>query len=141
MRGAWYWPWLLSSLVLTGLGLGFALAGCVAVYPETSAGSGVYSYATDTLSWIYPVPIERLWPATLAEAEALRLRVVDESMDGLGAALETRRADETRIVFMLEPVSPNATKLSIRIGGLARQRREAERIHASIRRRLGLESS
>jgi hypothetical protein len=141
MRGAWSWQWLRHSLSPAVLGLVLALAGCATVYPDTPAGSGTYSYTTGTLSWIYPVPLERLWPVTLAEAEALRLRVEHEAMDGLGATLEALRADNTKIVFTLEPVSPNATKLKVQIGGMEWHRREAERIHAGIRRRLGLEKT
>lgn len=140
MRGAWSWQWRLSSIGPAVLGLVLVLAGCASVHPDTPAGTGTYSYATGTLSWVYPVSLERLWPVSLAEAEALRLRVVHEAMDGLGATLETLRADGTRIVFTLEPVSPNATRLNVRIGGLEWHRQEAERIHAGIRRRLGLES-
>lgn len=140
MTGSRRWQWLMQSIGPVGLGVIFGLAGCAPVYPDTPAGTGTYSYATGTLSWIYPIPIERLWSATLAEAEALQLRVIHQAMDGLGASLETQRADATSVVFTLEPVSPHTTKLNVRIGGLEWHRKEAEHIHARIRTRLGLES-
>ena len=45
-------------LTLGVLGMVFTLAGCAPVYPTTELGTGTYSYATGTLTWIYPVRLE-----------------------------------------------------------------------------------
>jgi hypothetical protein len=90
------------------------------------------------LTWIYPVPLETLWPATVAEVSDLRLEVLSKYIDGLGGTIKALRVDKTEVDLALEPVSAKTTRLSIRIGGNEWHRQEAEHIHARIRQRLGL---
>lgn len=127
---------LLSLLGLLSLTL--TLAGCTPVHPPTALGTGTYSYATGTLTWIYPVPLETLWPATVAEVSDLRLEVLSKYIDGLGGTIKALRVDKTEVDLALEPVSAKTTRLSIRIGGNEWHRQEAKHIHARIRQRLGL---
>ena len=128
--------WLFLSLGILGMVL--IPTGCTPVHPPTELGTGTYSYATGTLTWIYPVSLETLWPATVAEVTDLHLEVLSKHMDGLGGTIKTLRADKTEVNFTLDPVSTKATRLSVRIGGEEWHRKEAEHIHAKIRQRLGL---
>ncbi len=125
----------LSILGCIGLAL---LAGCGPVHPPTAMGTGTYSYATGALSWIYPVTMEDLWPATLAEVNELRLQILNQHMDGLGATIKAIRADKVEVDFELAPVSARATRLSVRILANGWKRQEAEHFHAKVRQRLGL---
>ncbi len=125
----------LSILGCIGLTL---LAGCFPVHPPTAMGTGTFSYATGALSWIYPVTLEKLWPATLAEVSELRLQILNQHMDGLGATIKALRADKVEVDFELVPVSARATRLSVRILTDGWKRKEAEHFHAKIRQRLGL---
>ena len=126
-------------LALLGImGLAYLPTGCAPVHPSTSMGTGTYSYATGALTWIYPVTIERLWPATLAEVEDLQLHVLNKYMDGLGAEIKAVRGDKVEVHFTLKPVGTQSTSLSVRILGQEWKRAEAEHIHAKIRQRLGL---
>jgi hypothetical protein len=129
-------PFYLALLGLIGVTL--LAAGCSSVHPSTSVGTGTFSYITGALTWVYPVTIEKLWPVTLAEVEALRLQILDKHMDGLGADIKTVRADKIKVDFKLQPVDTKSTSLSVRIVDEKWHRKEAERIHAEIRERLGL---
>lgn len=129
-------PWIPVALGCVGLAL--LATGCSPVHPTTAMGTGTYSYATGALSWVYPVTMEELWPVTLAEVNDLRLEILDQYMDGLGAAIQAVRADKIEVNFKLKPVGTKSTSLSVRILGEEWKRMEAEHIHAKIRQRLGL---
>lgn len=124
--------------ILWMIGLAHLPTGCAPVHPSTSMGTGSYSYATGALTWVYPVTIERLWPATLAEVEDLQLHILNKYMDGLGAEVKAVRADKVEVDFTLKPIGTQSTSLSVRILGQEWKRAEAEHIHAKIRQRLGL---
>jgi hypothetical protein len=132
------WRYSLHVGILGLLGVVLLVVGCSQVHPPTSVGTGQYSYATGTLTWIYPITLAKLWSATEAEVRDLQLEVLTKNMDGLGATIKTKRADKTDVDFTLEPVSTQSTRLSVRIGGEEWHRMEAEHIHAKIRERLGL---
>jgi hypothetical protein len=139
MIGILSWRHSLHVGILGLLGVALLVVGCSQVHPPTSVGTGIYSYATGTLTWIYPVTLAKLWSATEAEVRDLQLEVLAKHMDGLGAIIKAKRADKTDVDFTLEPVSTQSTRLSVRIGGEEWHRREAEHIHTKIRQRLGIQ--
>jgi hypothetical protein len=131
------WGQSLSLVTLALLVSVLLNAGCSTVYPRTPIGTGTYAYLSGNLSWTYPVTLEELKVATLAALTELRLPIRTQRVDGLGGIIEATRGEQITVRLRLRPETEKITRLSIRFGRWG-NREESERIHAEIRKRLGL---
>ncbi len=123
--------------ILAVVGVSLVLTGCAKVYPQTSVGTGLYSYVNRTLSWTYPFTLEQVWDATLAGLTERQYRIRAQARDGLGGTLEAQPTAGPMVYVALKPESDQSTQLRVRMGSLG-NRPEAERIHATVRAKLGL---
>ncbi len=113
--------------------------GCVntAIGPDPRANVGTYSYVTRHLESLYSVPLQDLWPATLAALRNLKLTLEENHLDALGGKVLARRADGTRVKIWLDPVGARTTSVHVRIGFWG-SKDLSELVHQEIRRELGL---
>ena len=126
------------TCILLGLGLVVICGGCVAATVGSGAGAGVgtYSYVTGELQATYSTSIERLWPASLAAMQDLKLTVDRQQMDALGGIIEARRADGTPVKVHLKPAGELSTRVGVRVGTSFGSQEKSERIHRAIAKRL-----
>jgi hypothetical protein len=120
---------LVMSVLLT--------AGCSTIYPRTPIGTGTYAYLSGKLTWTYPVTLAELQTATVAALTDLRLPIRTQRIDGLGGIIEATRGEQITVRLRLRPETEKTTRLSIRFGRWG-NRDESERIHAEVRKQLGL---
>ncbi len=123
--------WLIAALV-TAL-----LAGCTTVYPRTSSGTGTYYAITQRLVWVYPFPLETVRKATFAALTVLQYGIESQQFDGLGGQLMARPVVVGQAHIGVDPISDRTTRVFVRVRGSG-GRKEAERIHATIRSELGM---
>jgi hypothetical protein len=121
------------------LGVLVGCSGCVAASVGAAAGAGAgvgtYSYIKGELEATYSVPIEEIWPHSVAALEALHLHIDTKQMDSLGGRIEARRADGTPVKVRLKPIGQRSTEIGIRIGTFG-NREQSERIHNTIQKQL-----
>jgi len=124
-------------LALWGL-LAFC-SGCIAAAVVAGAGAGVgtYSYIKGELQATYAEPLQKIWPKTVAAVESLQLTVDSKQMDALGGTINARRADGTEVKVQLKPAGDRSTIVGVRVG-IFGSKEQSERIHAAIRRELGV---
>lgn len=126
------------ALMLLGVLVG--CSGCVAATVGAAAGAGAgvgtYSYLKGELEATYSVPIEEIWPHSVAALETLQLHIDNKHMDSLGGRIEARRADGTPVQVRLKPVGQRSTEIGIRVGTFG-SREQSERIHNTIQKQLG----
>lgn len=113
------------------------LGGCTTVYPQTGAGAGTYNAASGWLSWVYPVPLERTFQATVTVLDGLDLRIQTKTLDGLEGRIKALRADRTTVHIYLKPVTDRTTEVMVKIGTFGDQE-QSEHIHKNIRTQLRL---
>ncbi len=133
-RSASGWVWWLAAVLVTGL-----LTGCTTVHPRTSSGTGTYFAVTQRLTWVYPFSLETVRKATFAALTALQYGIESQQFDGLGGKLMARPVVGRHADIGVDPLSDRTTKVYVRVRGSG-GRKEAERIHATIRSELGMGS-
>lgn len=120
------------AVFVTGL-----LAGCTTVHPRTSSGTGTYAAITQRLTWVYPFPLETVRKAAFAALAELQYGIESQRFDGLGGRLMARPVVGAHAELGVDPISDRTTKVYVRMRGSG-GRKEAERIHATIRSELGM---
>lgn len=128
------WGQWLTVVLVSGL-----LAGCATVHPRTSSGTGTYYAITQRLVWVYPFPLETVREATFAALAALQYGIESQQFDRLGGKLMARPVVGGHADIGADPISDRTTKVFVRVRGSG-GRKEAERIHATIRSELGMGS-
>ena len=123
MKRWWYALLAMSALALC--------SGCV------TAGAGTYDFIQGELRTTYSVPIEQVWPKTLAALHELKLTVDRQLLDHLGGEIDARRVDGTAVKVRLKPAGEHSTTVGVRVGTLG-NRDHAERIHDIIKKQLGV---
>lgn len=113
------------------------LVGCTVVHPRMTSGTGTYIWPTQRLIWLYPFPLEETRRATFAALTVLQYGIETQQFDGLGGELVARPVVGPLAYIQADPLSPLVTRVQVRVPGSG-GRREAERIHATIRSELGL---
>jgi hypothetical protein len=113
-------------------------SGCVAAaVAGAGAGAGAYAYVQGELQATYSVPIEQVWPKTLAAMHELKLTVDRQLIDHLGGEIDARRVDGTVVKVRLKSAGEHSTTVGVRVGTLG-NRDHAERIHDIIKKQLGV---
>jgi hypothetical protein len=125
MKRCWYALWGLAILALC--------SGCAAA----RAGAGAYDYIQGELQVTYSVPIEQIWPKTLAAMAELKLTVDRQLLDHIGGEIDARRVDGTVIKIRLKSAGDYSTTVGVRVGAFG-NREHAERIHDIIKKQLGV---
>jgi hypothetical protein len=122
---------------LMGVGVLIMIGGCAAttVGVGASAVPGKYVYITGELQATYGIPIDQLWPKTLAVLQELRLTVDATHRDTQSGEIEARRADGTPVQVRLKAVGEHSTTLGIRVGTLG-NREHAEYVHRTLQAQL-----
>ena len=118
---------------LWGLAILALCSGCAAV----GAGVGTYDYIQGELQVTYSVPIEKIWPKTLAAMAELKLTVDRQLLDHIGGEIDARRVDGTVVKVRLTPAGEHSTTVGVRVGAFG-NRDHAERIHDIIKKQLGV---
>lgn len=113
------------------------VAGCTTVHPRITSGTGTFVWLTQRLVWLYPFTFEEVRTATFSALTVLQYGIDTEQFDGLGGWLAARPVVGQVAYIHVDPLSPRITKVRVRVPGFA-GRREAERIHATIRSELGM---
>jgi hypothetical protein len=113
------------------------LAGCTTVHPRITSGTGTFVWLTQRLVWLYPFPLEEVRRATFSALTVLQYGIDTQQFDGLGGRLVARPLVGQFAYINVDPLSPRITKVQIRVPGSG-GRREAERLHATIRSELGM---
>ncbi len=131
-RGMPAWRgWVIAAFV------GMLVAGCTTVHPRMSSGTGTFVWINQRLVWLYPFPFEETRKATFAALQVLEYGIDIQQFDGLGGQLVARPVVGQLAYIYADPLSPHTTKVQIRVPGFG-GRKEAERIHATIRSELGM---
>jgi hypothetical protein len=127
------------TYALFGLGLLLVGSGCVATAVGVGAGAGVgtYMYIKGELRATYNVPLEQIWPKTLAAMRDLKLTIDRKQMDALGGTIDARRADGTPVKVKLKPEGDRSTTISVRVGTFG-SKEKSKRIHRAIQKQLGV---
>ena len=100
-------------------------------------GSGVtYSYVKGQLEQDYSVSLDEAYNASIIALEHLELILIDRKKDHLGATIEARRTDDTKITVKLESRGDENTRVAIHVG-LFGDQDISRRINDEIRRALG----
>ncbi len=117
------------------LAISLLLTGCLAI--AAGVGGGVtYSYAKGQLEQDYGVSLDEAYNASIIALEHLELVLIDRDKDQLGATIEARRTDDTKITVKLTSRGAENTHISIRVGTFGDQD-VSRRIDDEIRRALG----
>jgi Protein of unknown function (DUF3568) len=128
--------WVRAMMLLSVLvGCGGCVAAAVGAAAGAGAGVGTYSYIKGELEATYSVPIEEVWPHTVAALEGLQLHIDNKQMDSLGGRVEARRADGTPVMVRLKPVGERSTTVGVRVGTFGSQKK-SQRIHDAIQKQL-----
>ena len=102
-----------------------------------SSGTGTYHWVTQRLVWLYPFPLEETRRATFAALSELQYGIEVQTFDGLGGELVARPVVGQLAYIHADPLSPLITQVKVRVPGSG-GRKEAERIHTTIRSALGM---
>jgi hypothetical protein len=125
MKHCLYALWGLAILALCG--------GCAVA----RTGADTYAYIQGELQATYSVPIEQIWPKTLAALAELKLTVDRQLLDHIGGEIDARRVDGTVIKVRLKSAGEHSTTIGVRVGAFG-NRDHAERIHDIIKKQLGV---
>lgn len=125
---------LARALCFSGLALW--LAGCAAVLVGAGAGGATYAYVTGQLEQGYSASLDRTYAATLTALKRLEITVIERNKDQLGATIQARRADDTKVKVKLEAEGRDHTRVAIRVG-IFGDKDVSIRINEEIRRALG----
>lgn len=123
--------WVIAVLV------SMLTAGCTTVHPRISSGTGTFHLLTQRLVWLYPFPLEDVRKATFAALTILQYGIETQHFDGLGGQLVARPVVGSEVDIGADPLSPHITRVYVRVLGFG-GRKEAERIHITIRSELGI---
>ena len=125
--------WILAALMAAAL----TVSGCAALVFGTGAGVGVYSYIEGELKRAYPADFERTLAASLATLEHLKIRVEDQSSDGIKTTIQAKRADGKPVTLKITRLTPRVTEVGVRSGFIGLWEKEvSELIHTTIAQRL-----
>ncbi len=96
-------PAVLLCCLLIGLN---ACSRWVVVGATAAAvGVGTYVYIQGNLKRSYDAPVGRVWEATLASVEELKLKTESKQHDSFGGVIEGKMADGTDLKIKLERLS------------------------------------
>ncbi|ETX02267.1 MAG: hypothetical protein ETSY1_04230 [Candidatus Entotheonella factor] len=113
------------------------IAGCTTVHPRLTSGTGTFVWLTQRLVWLYPFSLEEVRTATFSALAVLQYGIDAQQFDGLGGQLTARPVVGQVAYINVDPLSARITKVKVRVPGFT-GRREAERLHATIRSELGM---
>jgi hypothetical protein len=117
------YPKRLAALA-TALALPLVTSGCIAAaMGGAAAGMASFAYTTGALETTVKEPLEEVWGAVIEANEELGFVIKARAKDKLGARVESTQAQGGDIRVVLEPVGPQATKISIRIGTFGDERK------------------
>jgi hypothetical protein len=126
----------LALVLLLGVGSG-ALSGCVAaVVAGAGAGAGAVVYIQGEHQQVHDAKFESVWTATVNSLKQMQITPVKTTKDALGGSIEAKRADNTAVGIVVEPVGGGATRVKIRIGNFG-DKAASELIQAKISANLG----
>jgi hypothetical protein len=107
----------LAWLQCCGLALLLATsAGCIAVVAGAAAGGGAYAYSKGEVVSSEPTTLDRTWKAVEAGVKELQFVVEVKEKDALSARMETRGANDKRVIIKLRNINEKVTEIRIRVG-------------------------
>jgi len=121
----------------------FSLTGCgilIAGGAGAGAGAASYRFIKGELEVNYTKPYEMVWEATNKALRDLEIAIEKSEKDELGARIDARRADGTKVVIKLKRRPSGITRVKIRVGLLGSQE-AADFIERAIERNLAAKAS
>lgn len=111
-----------------------------AVAVGAAIGLGTYYYVNNELQRNYGASYEKVWEASSKALRDLEMKDIAPSKDALKGILYARRSDGAEIKVVVEKLTDNSAKVSIRTGTFESDsnRRASELIHDQIARNLGV---
>jgi tol-pal system protein YbgF len=112
----------MMNMIVVLLVIAFVLSGCAlpVVGPapgvEKGAGTGTLADVSGELKQVYPVPLERLWDASLEALQQMRVEVKGARRDEAGGVIEATKADGTFVRLTLARTGPAMASVAIRVG-------------------------
>ncbi len=120
------------------------LSGCILAVVAVAAavGMGAYLYLDNTLSYEYPVSLDKAWGAAKEAASDLDLKPDSEKKDFQEGDLDTRMADGRNVCILCERQGDKSVRIKVRVGDFKGEanRQAAQTIHEKIAERMGLEA-
>ena len=118
---------LLCCLALGLSGCAYVVAGVVGA----GVGLGTYKYVDGNLKRDYPGPMPKVWEATVAALDDLKVTTNVQEKDYFGGLIKGIMYDGTKVTVKVERQSDSSTEVGVRIG-LFGDREISETIHAKI---------
>jgi len=118
------------------LAISLLLTGCLAIAAGVGGSGATYSYVEGRLGQDYSVSLDEAYNTPIIALEHLKLVLIDRNKDQLGATIEARRTDNTKITVKPTSRGDENTRVSIRVGTFGDQG-VSRRIDDEIRRALG----
>lgn len=102
-------------LAVLALGAGTLLSGCVAVAAAGAATAGVV-WVRGALETHHERDLARVHRATQAALKELEFAIITDRKSAIDAEVVARTALDKKVTVTLKQVTPNTTKMSIRVG-------------------------
>jgi hypothetical protein len=126
----------LLCLLLLLMGLATSTGGCLAVAVGAGA-AGTVAYMRGDTEAEEPYGIKQTYAATREAVDELGLKIIEgeTGADALSARVIARDSSDKKVEVRLKAITPNATKLSIRVGTFGDDSK-THRIYNAIREQL-----
>ena len=109
----------LCSLLLMSIA-----SGCVALAAGAAGGAAGVTYAKGKLTDRIDAPLAQVHAATVMAIEGQGLPIHNEELHGASAKVRSVTADDKRIWINIESITPDASKITIRVGARGNQPRQ-----------------
>lgn len=91
-------------------------SGCVALVAGAAGGAAGVTYAKGKLTDRVDAPIAQVHAATIMALEGRGLQIHNDELHGASAKVRSETADDKRIWIDIESITPNSSKITIRVG-------------------------
>ncbi len=119
--------------------LTMGLSGCAAVLVAgvgAGAGFGTYRYVQGDLRRDYLGPMPRVWEATVATFDDLKMTPTVQEKDFFGGVVQGKLHDGTEVTATLRRQAEDSTEVGVRVG-LFGDREKSQTIHTKIAEYFG----
>ena len=110
-------------------------SGCAGLIVGAGASVGTYAYVKGNLNRNYEAPIDRVWKASLAAVQELKLAIESKQHDAFSGVIKGKMADGKSYEIKLKRISDNLTDVGIRVGTFG-DKIKSEAIHDKILSKL-----
>jgi hypothetical protein len=118
---------LLCCLALGLSGCAYVVAGAVGA----GIGFGTYKYVDGNLERDYLGPMPKIWVATVAALDKLKVTPEVQESDYFGGLVKGIMHDGTKVTVQLKRESESSTEVGVRVG-IFGDKEKSETIHAKI---------